>query len=110
MTFFLVLPSSLLKGSIRISDFCSTPPFGYVSDVSRHGGHDDNVSGRAANIPPFFSKFKNLQAGCLKPDCLTLEKQELVLHTLIETSLLTNFIPWILTNKNFLFYTVHTSQ
>ena len=59
MKLFLVLPSSLLKGSIRISDFCSKPPFGHVSDVSDHGGQEDNVSGRAANLPPFF--FLNLK-------------------------------------------------
>ena len=61
--FLNVLRHRSLIGSLRIDDFCTTTPFGHV--ISRivvlkkleftiHSEHNDDVSRRPANFPPFF--------------------------------------------------------
>ena len=89
-------------GSLRIDDFCTSTPLGHVIVPSRRlveiliydSQSDDDVGARAANFPAVsevclfgvFLNFLFISRVQFKPKCLTSDKRELVLHTLIETA------------------------
>ena len=94
--------AELTLGSLRIDDFCTTTPLGHVIVPSRRlveiliydSQSDDDVGARAANFPAVsevclfggFFNFLFTSRVQFKPKCLTSDKRELVLHTLIETA------------------------
>ena len=99
---FLAVASRPILGSLRIDDFCTATPLGHIIVPSRRlveiliydSQSDDDVGARAANFPAisevclfgFFFNFLFTSRLQFKPKCLTSDKRELVLHTLIETA------------------------